>query len=169
MNRFPFVTFFPFALHSSLFALRLDAGNSIASLVKELRLERNRIVLRLPDLFAGDDEDDERAEGHDDGNGDGEGDEGVATSEKSKGKGKAKDKSKGKGQEHASASKPKPVEKSEPFVDVDLDLALSAHANAGQMFTHKKVAHAKEAKTVEASEVLSHCIEAARRSHITSH
>lgn len=61
----------------------------------------------------------------------------ALTKGKSKGKGKAAD-------AQRIPSGPKTVE-------VEFDLALSAHANARKMYAQKKVAYAKEVKTVEAS------------------
>eukprot|EP00428_Durinskia_dybowskii_P082266 CAMPEP_0170439762 /NCGR_PEP_ID=MMETSP0117_2-20130122/45962_1 /TAXON_ID=400756 /ORGANISM="Durinskia baltica, Strain CSIRO CS-38" /LENGTH=1526 /DNA_ID=CAMNT_0010700115 /DNA_START=162 /DNA_END=4743 /DNA_ORIENTATION=+ len=46
---------------------------------------------------------------------------------------------------------PMPAVRGPTTVEVELDLSLSAYANARKMYSQKKIAYAKEAKTVEAS------------------
>lgn len=102
----------------------------------KLRLDRGRVILRLPDLFDADadddaDDDDGIDEGDEANDSDSEGNKGGAIGGgvgKRMVKGKAG--GKGKGKDDVPAG----------LVEVDISLSLSAFANARVMFDHKKAA-----------------------------
>lgn len=112
----------------AMVALEARQGNPIATLIKRLRLDKNRVVLELP-APREEDEDDEadpEAEAEEDRF---EDDGGAA------------------GGSRLRAARISGV----PGIDVEINLALSAHANARTLFSHKKAVSQKHAQTLESS------------------
>jgi len=103
---------------STMVAAETAAGNHIASIIAKLKLDKNRVVIRLPDILEDSDSDTDE---------DDISDEDESQVSQKSGKKKA-------------------------FVDVDLDLSLSAYANASKLYSQRKVARNKEAKTAVAAE-----------------
>jgi hypothetical protein len=133
-----------------------DAGNPIASLVSRLDLQRNRLWVKLRDLDAHPAEEEKEEEEEVEGGfvkvaavenalfgSDSDAEEGDGDSPK-KPHAQSVSAKGGKPQKPSAGAKGKVVE-------VEFDLALSAHGNARKLYTQKKVAYVKEAKTVEAS------------------
>jgi predicted ribosome quality control (RQC) complex YloA/Tae2 family protein len=112
----------------AMVALEARQGNPIATLIKRLRLDKNRVVLELP-APREEDEDDEadpEAEAEEDRF---EDDGGAA------------------GGSRLRSARISGV----PGIDVEINLALSAHANARTLFSHKKAVSQKHAQTIESS------------------
>lgn len=125
------------------------ARNPIASLVKKLSLDKNKVTIQLKNLY------DEESDGSDDDEiieDDGDLEEDLVdepvkdnkSSKKSKPNESNKKLSKSATKEIKSKSKSK-------LIDIEIDLSLSAYSNACQMYSNKKLAAIKESKTVEAS------------------
>ncbi|XP_063296428.1 ribosome quality control complex subunit NEMF [Pelobates fuscus] len=104
-------------------------GDPVALAIKELKLQKNHIVMLLKNPYTLSEED------HDDD------EEEIKEVEAPKGK---KKKAKNKVQ-------PKKVQKNKPML-VEVDLGLSAYANAKKYYDHKRHAAKKTQKTVEAAE-----------------
>jgi hypothetical protein len=106
-------------------------------------LERNFIVLRLHNLYA-DDSDDE-----DDDCDDiiGEGDRLIERDLKDE-----KDGKNGKGGKVLKIGDKEVKRGAKDVIEVEVDLSMSAYANVSRMYGHKKVAQAKEVKTLEQSQ-----------------
>jgi hypothetical protein len=131
------------------------AGNPIASLVSRLDLQRNRLWVKLRDLdipvTTSTPEEEEEVEGGfvkvpsvEDAlfDSDSDGDEGDGDSPK---------KPRAQPAGLTKSGKPSKSPAGGKVVEVEFDLALSAHGNARKLYTQKKVAYVKEAKTMEAS------------------
>lgn len=113
------------------------AGNALAGMVVRLRLDRNKVTLRLWDVYADDDEHSEKGSGEDIDS------DSIASDEVIEPKGKSKSIPVKGGSVSAGVK--------DNWVEAEVDLALSAHANARELFGHKKAAQAKEARTAEAA------------------
>lgn len=136
------------------------AGNPIASLITRLRLDQNKVYLRLRDIEQAEPAAASQAQTKDVSAGaklsdtamfdsDSEDEGGVGSSENvkaktTKGASPAKVAAAPDGGNVAGKYPPKTVE-------VEFDLNLSAFANARNMYTQKKIAYVKEVKTVDAS------------------
>jgi len=112
----------------AMVALEARQGNPIASLIKRLRLDKNRVVLELPAPH----EEDE---------------EGEADPEAEAEEDRFEDDGGAAGGSRLRAARSSGV----PGIDVEIDLALSAHANARTLFSHKKAVGQKHAQTLESS------------------
>ena len=135
-------------------AFEARQGNAIAAMVKRLRLDKGRVVLRLP----ADDEDE----------GEGEGEEGEGEEGQGSGSGAYRDEDEDEDEERGedgsggiSRSLRRQQASNGATVDVDLDLSVSAHANARVLFSHKKAASQKHQQTLESSSRAVAAVEAA--------
>jgi predicted ribosome quality control (RQC) complex YloA/Tae2 family protein len=100
-------------------------GNPVATWIKELKLEQNKITLAVPNQLPEDESDDSESNSDSDSNESKSDEEDESDDEPA---------SKKKAAQKKHAGKPAKV----PFVNIDVDLSLTANANASTIFSSKK-------------------------------